>query len=126
MSLGPGEKYNIAEVRAHQFVETWCSRKAQSIHVRAHVANQRGGMGSGGAFTPIVTLSFQDKTGKQLAHAELRYFCQRKEEWVNSDLPLTVDADVWLMSDKIVASAAEGHHRVSPPPTFTIFRENFP
>jgi hypothetical protein len=39
-----GEVYNYAEVRSNQFVETWSSARGGAIHIRVHVANQRGGL----------------------------------------------------------------------------------
>lgn len=125
-----GEYYNFAQVRAHQFVETWSSlNQGLGVHVRAHIANEGGGLTSkGGCFSPVVTLTFIDRRqGKARAQATLFYVqAGAGDSWRESNLPLIQPA-IWSASSKIVASASDPQRCGPPPrePTVTIYNGPF-
>lgn len=124
-ALGTGEVYNFAQVRSHQFVETWSSVRGGAIHVRVHVANQAGGIAGalGGAFTPVVTLSFRDQQGRQIAHYVMHLIAKGKV--ADSELDIPGGAAAWGATKEIVASAAEDHYSVPPPNTFNFIDTTF-
>lgn len=115
------ETYNIAEVRSHQFIETWTAKRKGSLYIRAHVANQRPGI-SQAPFTPIVTLAFHDEEGKKAGEVKLHFNvpASRKNEW--HETYIAGGTNLWDRSSSIVASAAES--KTDRPPegswTFTI------
>jgi len=113
-----GETYNFAQVRSNQFVETWTSVRGNTLHIRVHVANQRGGLAST-SFAPIVTLAFHDAQGKR---GELKLGFNvpavKKNEWHEIDVPTGLA--LWQQSDKIVASAAENNVARPTPGSFQI------
>ena len=100
--------YNIAQVRSHQFVETWTSFQGGVIHIDAHVAN---GVPFGGtSFAPIVTLAFLDFQGKQQGAVQLLFNVPaiKNDEW-HHDINIAGRDYLWLQSSNIVASAAENN-----------------
>ena len=99
-------KENHAEVRSHQWVDTWTSLQGTKIHVRARIVNETGGAFHG-SFWPQLTLRFVDAAGKNLAEYRLNLSCpaNRKECSTGANLPEGIG--LWAAAANIVASAAE-------------------
>jgi hypothetical protein len=103
-----GAVYNFAQVRSNQFVETWTTVNGNTVHVRAHVANQRGGLAAG-PFAPVVTLAFHDAQGNKKGELKLSFNvpASQKDQWHEIDIP--EGFTLWEQSARIVASAAENN-----------------
>jgi hypothetical protein len=113
-ALSAGEVYNFVSVRSNQFVETWTSvAQGGTIHIRAHVANQRGGLAAG-PFLPIVTLSFRDAQGGKMGEIKLYFNAldSQKNQWHE----INVLGGFWEQSVKIVATAADNTYARPPIP----------
>jgi hypothetical protein len=95
-----GTVYNIARVRAHNFVETWSSIRGGSLHIRAVVSNGEGGFLGRGPFAPIVTLAFSSQ-GKKTGELKLLFNLPASVKDQTYEIDVPRGTLLWEMSDHI-------------------------
>jgi len=105
---------NHAEVRPHQWVETWTSLQGTEVHVKARIVNETGGL-LHGSFWPQLTLRFVDSSGKNLAAYQLNLSCPANRKECSAETNLPGGSGLWTSTAIIVASAAEVRPSVPPP-----------
>lgn len=110
--------YDFAQLRSNQFVETWTSVQGGAVHIRVHVANQRGGFFAQ-PFPGIETLSFQDARGIESGELKFNFNvpASQKNGWYDITVPTAFG--LFEGAAKIVASVAQNNAALPPPGSWT-------